>query len=89
VVLAVALDVEGARTVKPFVKAQKLTYPILLDPGLRVAERYRVLGPPLTFLIGPQGEAIGIAPGPREWAGEKAMALIRQLLDSSRAKQPR
>jgi len=80
VVLAVSLDADGERSVKPFATERGLTYPILLDTKLEAARAYRIQGPPTTFLIGPRGEMIGIAPGPREWGGEKAKALIRQLL---------
>lgn len=80
VVLAVALDADGAQTVKPFVRERKLTYPILLDTRLEAARRYQIFGPPTTFLIDRQGRVIGEVLGPREWAVEKARALIRHLL---------
>lgn len=84
VVLAVALDAEGAQTVAPFVKERQLTYPVLLDTELKAARQYGIMGPPSTFLIGRQGELLGVALGPREWAGEKAKALVRSLLESSK-----
>ncbi|MBI3988316.1 MAG: TlpA family protein disulfide reductase [candidate division NC10 bacterium] len=86
-VVAIALDAEGAQTVGPFVKERKLTYPVLLDPELKAARQYRIMGPPTTFLIGREGELIGVALGPKEWAGEKAKALVRHLLQSSKKKQ--
>jgi len=84
VVLAVALDAEGAQTVGPFARERRLTYPVLLDPELKAARQYKILGPPTTFLIGREGELIGVALGPKEWAGEKAKALVRHLLQSSK-----
>ena len=83
VVVAVALDHEGAKTVAPFVKERQLTYPVLLDTELKTARQYGIKGPPSTFLIGRQGELLGVALGPREWAGEKAKALVSALLDTS------
>lgn len=83
VVLAIALDAQGAKTVAPFVKERQLTYPVLLDTGLKAARQYGIKGPPSTFLIGRQGELLGVALGPREWAGEKAKALVSALLDTS------
>jgi peroxiredoxin len=89
VVLAVSLDADGERSVKPFATERGLTYPILLDTKLEAARAYRIQGPPTTFLIGPQGETIGIALGPREWGGEKARALIQHLLAALKAnRQP-
>jgi len=83
-VLAVALDAEGAQTVAPFVTARQLTYPVLLDTELKAARQYRLPGPPSTFLIDRQGALIGIALGPREWAGEPAKALVAALLEAPR-----
>ncbi len=87
VVLAVALDAEGTQTVGPFVRERKLTYPVLLDTELKAARQYKIMGPPTTFLIGREGELIGVALGPKEWAGEKAKALVRHLLQASKRKQ--
>lgn len=80
VVLAVSLDAEGVRVVEPFARQRKLTYPILLDTEGQAALKYRILGPPTTFLLNAQGEAIGTVLGPRPWAGDDAKALIRDLL---------
>jgi peroxiredoxin len=83
VVVAVALDHEGAKAVVPFVTARQLTYPVLLDTDLKTARQYGIKGPPTTFLIGRAGELLGVALGPREWAGEPAKALVSALLNAS------
>ena len=85
--MAVSLDADGERSVKPFAAERNLTYPILLDTKLEVARAYRIQGPPTTFLIGPAGKMIGIALGPREWGSEKAKALIQQLLMELKGKR--
>jgi len=83
VVVAVALDHEGSKAVAPFVTERQLTYLVLLDTELKTARQYGIKGPPSTFLIGREGELLGVALGPREWAGEPAKALVSALLNAS------
>lgn len=81
VIAAISLDQEGAEAaVGQFVKTNKLTYPILLDPAFQGAKRFGVRGLPATFLIGKDGYITGVAYGPREWDGPEARALIESLL---------
>jgi len=83
VVVAVALDHEGTKAVAPFVTERQLTYPVLLDTELKTARQYGIKGPPSTFVIGRAGELLGVALGPREWAGEQAKALVSARLNAS------
>jgi thiol-disulfide isomerase/thioredoxin len=53
-VLAVNAD-ESIIDVRTFVEDQKLTYPILLDPGGKVQELYRMRGYPTTVFIDANG----------------------------------
>jgi peroxiredoxin len=43
---------EDAATVSPFIAQQKVTYPILLDPGRKVNELFQIDGIPKTFIYG-------------------------------------
>ncbi|MEP6962144.1 MAG: hypothetical protein ABI995_08700, partial [Acidobacteriota bacterium] len=48
---------EAADVVKPFIaEKQKVTYPILLDPGSKVTELFRVSGIPKSFVYDRQGK---------------------------------
>lgn len=80
VVVAISLDREGAAVVEPFVKEKKLTYPVLLDPSLKGARQFGVIGLPATFLIGPDGFVKGVTYGPKEWDGPEARTVIESLL---------
>jgi peroxiredoxin len=51
-----AISDEDAAKVKPFVAEQKLTYPVLLDPGRKVNERFQVEGIPKSFVYGRDGK---------------------------------
>jgi cytochrome c biogenesis protein CcmG, thiol:disulfide interchange protein DsbE len=79
-ILAVSVDRGGPATVAAFVKMLRLTYPIGLDPKMEVAERYRVLALPSSFLIDREGNVTGSAVGPRDWDSPAARAVVETLL---------
>jgi peroxiredoxin len=52
-----AVSDEEANVVKPFIaNQQKVSYPILLDPGLQVTAQFRVEGIPKTFIYNREGK---------------------------------
>jgi peroxiredoxin len=51
-----AISDEDAGKVQPFVAQQKLTYPVLLDPGRKVNELFDVSGIPKSFVYGRDGK---------------------------------
>jgi peroxiredoxin len=53
-----AISDEDAGKVKPFVAKQKVTYPILLDPGRKVHELFEVVGIPKTFIYDRDGKLV-------------------------------
>jgi len=54
VILGISDEKDGK--VRPFATAQKITYPILLDPGRKVTERFRVGGIPKSFIYDREGK---------------------------------
>ena len=56
VILAISDEDEGK--VKPFIAEQKVTYPILLDPGRKVNERFEIEGIPKTFVYDRSGKLV-------------------------------
>ena len=83
VILAVAVKDSKQDTLN-FVKELKLTYPIALDPEAKVGQEYGAWGLPVTYLIGPKGEALARGWGPADWYGSAARKLIKDLLDGKR-----
>ena len=83
VVLAVSVDVQGTAVVAPFVDAQKLTYPIGLDPRMALARRYQVRVLPATFLVDRRGRLVASAWGSRDWDSAEAVALVTALLQGT------
>lgn len=56
-----AISDEGADKVKPFIAERKFTYPILLDPGRKVNELFRVEGIPKSFVYDREGKLVAQA----------------------------
>lgn len=78
-VLAISLDTDTA-AVAPFVRRFTLTFPIGLDPKLKVADDYTVRALPSSFLIDRTGTIVAVALGPRDWDGAAAHGVIEALL---------
>jgi peroxiredoxin len=57
VVIGVAMDDEGWKTVKPFVKEKKMNYPVVIG-NEDLAKRYGVTTMPVTLLIDRQGKIV-------------------------------
>ncbi len=49
---------ETAAKVQPFVRKQKITYPVLLDPGHKVNNLYSVEGIPMSFVYNRSGKLV-------------------------------
>ena len=53
-----AVSDEDAGKVRPFIAEQKVTYPILLDPGRKVNELFQIEGIPKTFVYDRNGKLV-------------------------------
>jgi peroxiredoxin len=53
-----AISDEDASKVRPFIAEQKVTYPILLDPGRKVNELFQIEGIPKTFVYDRNGKLV-------------------------------
>jgi peroxiredoxin len=53
-----AISDEDAGKVRPFIAGQKVTYPILLDPGRKVNELFQIEGIPKTFVYDRSGKLV-------------------------------
>ncbi len=80
-VLAVSIDRGGAKVVRPFAKRLGLErLALYLDAKGALFQAFGVTGLPTTFLIDRQGGVVGAYPGPAEWDGPEARALIEHYL---------
>jgi peroxiredoxin len=80
VILAVDMQ-EDSETVRKFKARFKLSFPILLDTDGVVAAYYGVRGIPATYFVDREGNLYAAAMGARDWAGEDARQLVRNLLN--------
>jgi peroxiredoxin len=78
--IAVSNDIFGAQVVEPYIQAQNFTFPVGLDPKLKVSNQFGVISLPTTFLISPQGKIIGVLNGAENWADPKTFLYFDQLL---------
>ncbi len=67
VVLGVSIDDPGA-PLEDFVRQLKLTFPILWDQSKRVGAAYRASSIPISYLVSPEGQLVGVSRGSRDWA---------------------
>ena len=78
--LAISNDMFGAKIVKPFVKAHRLSFPILLDQQLQASNKFGVVSLPTTFMIDPEGNIIGKLRGAEDWASPDNLLYFENLL---------
>jgi len=85
VVIAVASDAFGERAVPAVAEEMRLTFPILLDPDLKVTGRYGVHVRPTTYFIGRDGRLVSRVVGPQEWSEDlEVRRYIESLLAAER-----
>jgi peroxiredoxin len=59
--VVLAISDEGGDKVKPFIAERKFSYPILLDPGRKVHELFRIEGIPKSFVYDREGKLVAQA----------------------------
>ncbi|HEU5193659.1 MAG TPA: TlpA disulfide reductase family protein [Methylomirabilota bacterium] len=79
----VAIHIQDtAADTRNFVRANKVTYPVALDPRLTLGNRFGFKGTPYTVVIDRKGEMV------ERLAGEGAVRRLPQMLDGLLAKDP-
>lgn len=81
-VLAIHVQ-DTAMDAQRFVREQKVTYPVALDPKLTVGNRFGFKGTPYTVVVDKKGEMVA------RIHGESAVARLPRLLDGLIAKPTR
>ena len=79
-VLAISNDMFGQAVVEPFIKANNLSFTVLLDSQLKVSYQFGVISLPTTFLIDPQGNIIGAKQGAENWTEPETLLYFEKLL---------
>ena len=79
-ILAVSIDASGTKTVTPFMKKHKLSFPALTDTKGAIKRLYQTTGVPESFIIDKDGIIAEKVLGPRDWASPGAIASFRNLI---------
>jgi len=79
--LAINADQGGRDGVVKFVESNHLSFPVLPDPDLQVADRYRITGYPETFVIDRNGTIVAHEIGPRDWDAPQSVAAFKRLIE--------
>jgi peroxiredoxin/Cu/Ag efflux protein CusF len=79
-VVGVNMDKLSVTTVETFIRDVRTTFPIGLDPSWTVAEMYKVVGLPTTFLLDRTGHIVVREVGGRNWGDEMSHAAVMRLL---------
>ncbi len=72
VVLGVSID-DPSAPLSDFVRQLQLTFPILWDQTKQVGATYRASSIPISYLVSPEGQLVGVSRGSRDWAALSPM----------------
>jgi thiol-disulfide isomerase/thioredoxin len=78
-IIAVSVG-ENKETVTDFLKKNKYTFPIMLDPTGKSTAEYSTGSIPTTYLIGKKGKILGRIVGGTEWDSAEFINIIKGLL---------
>ncbi len=89
VVLGVSVDDPGAQ-LADFVRQLNLTFPVLWDQTKQVGAAYRASSIPISYLVSPEGQLVGVSRGSRDWAAlapmfDAALAAVPATLTADPA----
>jgi len=79
-ILAVSIDVSGAKAVLPFIKKHKLSFPALTDNKGAIKSLYQTTGVPESFIVDKDGIIAEKIIGPRDWATPGVILSFRNLI---------
>ncbi len=67
--------------IKPYLEKYNLTFPVLLDPGSKMAKKkYRTIGLPETYVLDKTGLIVHKAVGPRNWDTRELIEAFEQMI---------
>ena len=78
--LAVSVDRDGEKVVRPFAKKYGLTFPVLLDPDNKTYRLYGLTGVPETFILDKSGAVIQKIIGPQNWMNKEWLDYFDRII---------
>ena len=79
-ILAVNIEPDAQQDIRDFVKELRLTFPILLDPDMKVSRKYHLIGLPVSILIDRQGIVRAKDVGYHDWTSKASRTRVESLL---------
>ncbi len=79
-ILAVNIEPDANQEIRDFIKELRLTFPILLDPQMKVAREYRVFGLPVSILLDRKGIIRARETGYNDWTDKESREQVESLL---------
>lgn len=87
-ILAVNIEADARQEITDFVKELRLTFPILLDPDMKITRKYRIIGLPVSVLIDRQGIVRSKEIGYHDWTAKASRTRVEALLDAHQRESP-
>lgn len=87
-ILAVNIEADVWQEITDFVKELRLTFPILLDPDMKITRKYRIIGLPVSVLIDRQGIVRAKEIGYHDWTAKASRTRVEALLDPHQRESP-
>jgi len=78
--LAVSIDREGEKVVRPFAAKYGLTFPVLLDPNSKTSRLYGLTGIPESFIIDKNGVVIHKIIGAQHWMKKEWLDYFDRII---------
>lgn len=79
-VLAINIERDSKEEILEFMKELRLTFPVLLDPDMKVTRTYRLIGLPVSMLIDRQGIIRSKEIGYHDWTDKESRKRVESLL---------
>lgn len=70
---------ERPKQVKRYLAEEPVTFPILLDPDMKMSTEWDATRLPVTYVVDPEGRIVYRALGSREWDAPELLVPIRSL----------
>ncbi len=79
-ILAVSIDRDGEKVVRPFAAKYGLTFPVLLDPDSKTYRLYGLTGVPESFIVDKNGSVIHKIIGPQDWMKKEWLDYFARII---------
>jgi len=79
-ILAINIEPDAKEEIREFTRELRLTFPVLLDPDMRVTRKYRLIGLPVSMLIDRQGIIRSKDIGYHDWTSRDSRKRLEDLL---------